>query len=100
MGYCGPRGIPHSHFLGGPPRWDPDDRDKALAWHLHELERCPSCGTRPEEWDPERGGDRNAYVGEARHCRGCEVKAQADDELEHHRSEYPRGTDMVLRRNQ
>lgn len=95
MAYCAPRGLPHSEFL----RWDADDRDKALTWLMHDLERCPSCGTRPEDWDPEHGGDRHAYAWEPRACRGCEVKAQGDTHLEQHRAEYPRGTDIVLRRN-
>lgn len=91
MAYCAPRGIPHSEFL----RWSPDDRDKALAWQVHELERCPSCGTRHEEWS----GDPHAFTWEPRACRGCEVKAQGEDDLEAHRAEYPRGTTIVLRRS-
>lgn len=94
MGYCAPRGIPHSVFLG----WDADDRDKALSWHLHELERCHSCGTRPEEFDAERGGDRNAYTAEPHFCRGCEIKAQGDEKFEKTRGRYRRGTRMTLRR--
>lgn len=99
MGYCGPRGIPHSHFLGGPNEWTPDDRAKALAWHLYELERCPSCGTHPHQWDPEQGGDLNAYEPGLKHCRGCEVSAQADDKHEEHRKRRGRrGTSPTLRR--
>ena len=98
MGYCAPRGIPHSWFLGGPYRWEPDDREKALAWHLHELERCPSCGTRPAEWDPRQGGDLHAYESQPHHCRGCEVKAGGDEEFEKTRARHRRGTTMTLRR--
>jgi hypothetical protein len=72
MAYCGPRGIPHSVFLGGPPGWTPDDRDKALAWQEMQRQTCTSCGTRPEEWDPEDGGDRAAYLYEVVVCPGCE----------------------------
>lgn len=99
MAYCAPRGIPHSHFLGGPNRWGPDDRDKALAWQLHELERCPSCGTRPAEWDPARGGDLHAYEAVTVHCRGCEVKAQGDEEFDRVRKQHRRGTELRLHRS-
>lgn len=79
MDYCGPRGIPHSHFLGGLNEWTPDDYQKALAWQLHEQRRCSSCGTHPDEWDPEQGGDPHAYEAGLTHCRGCEVNAKATD---------------------
>jgi hypothetical protein len=88
MDYCGPRGIPHSTFL----EWSASDRDKALWWLIHERERCPSCGTRPEEWT----GDRDAYVPMPTTCRGCEVKAQGDEIFERHRKQYRRGTSMRM----
>ncbi len=62
-----PLGIPHSAFLG----WDSDDQDKALAWQSLQARACPSCRTRPEEWDPEAGGDRNAWEVEETYCPGC-----------------------------
>lgn len=71
MDYCGPAGIPHSRFL----TWDKDDRDKALWWQIHRAQACPSCGTRPEEWDPDQGGDDFAYTFRIRSCRGCETLA-------------------------
>jgi hypothetical protein len=67
MAYCGPRALPHSEFLA----WRRSDRDKALWWVIHERQRCQSCGTRPEEWNPKQGGDLHAYTAEAVHCRGC-----------------------------
>jgi RNA polymerase subunit RPABC4/transcription elongation factor Spt4 len=88
MGYCGPRGIAHSTFLA----WSPSDRDKALWWLIHDRQTCPGCGTRAEEWE----GDRDAYVPEAHHCRGCEVKASADEWFERHRGEFRRGSSMRL----
>lgn len=63
--------ISHSHFLGGPPVWTQTDRDKAV-WHLLWKRRtCPSCGTHPDEWDPEKGGDPNAYAVGEHYCEGC-----------------------------
>lgn len=40
---------------------------------MREKQTCRSCGTRPDEWNPERGGDRNAYAVALGRCRGCEV---------------------------
>lgn len=97
MSYCGPRGISHSHFLGGPPVWTALDRDLALWWEIHRREACPSCGTRPDEWDPKVGGDLHAYEAQPVHCRGCEVTAQGEDWLERNRDNLRRGTSMQLR---
>jgi hypothetical protein len=99
MAYCAPRGIPHSHFLGGPLQWTELDREKALWWLIHDRQRCPHCGTRPDEWDEKAGGDRHAYRAEPHHCRGCEVKAGADEDFEKHRKEYPRGSSVRLMKN-
>lgn len=78
MAYCGPRGIPHSVFLGGPAGWTPDDRDKALAWQELDRQTCRGCGTRTEEWNPEHGGHRQAYDFDVVVCPGCEKKQHAD----------------------
>lgn len=58
MAYCGPRGIPLSAFLG----WSQDDQDAALAWQADQAQRCPRCGTHPD--DP--AGEASKHV-----CRGC-----------------------------
>lgn len=79
-------------FLG----WDVDDRDKALWWMIHNRERCPNCGTRPDEWDEARGGDLHAYTAEPHFCRGCEITAQGDDWFEQNRKAMRRGTSMRL----
>lgn len=63
--------IPHSQFLGGPPRWTDLDRVKALAFAAWQREACPDCGTRPQEWVPALGGDRDAYVADYTYCPGC-----------------------------
>jgi hypothetical protein len=97
-----PRGIPHSVFLGrivgpGEPQFLAADRDKALWWTVHERQRHGPCGTRPDEWDPEQGGDLHAYEAVPVHCRGCEVAAQGDDWLERNRKNMRRGTSIQLR---
>lgn len=78
---CDRWGVPHSHFLGGPPRWTDLDRDKALAYALLARQTCV-CGTRLEEWDPELGGARDAYVGDTVRCPGCQ-------RLEEERAQIP-----------
>lgn len=82
MAYCGPRGIPHSHFLGGPALWTEADRDKAIWWSIHEAQKCPRCGTREEEWDPQRGGSIHAYHAVEHKCWGCVAKDGAEKKLE------------------
>jgi len=99
MQYCGPRGIPHSVFLGrvvGPdqPMWLDADREKAMWWSIYKAQTCPECGTRPAEW----ADDLDAYEPEPHHCRGCEVLAQGQDHLENNRRSYRRGTTMRLTR--
>ncbi len=79
MAYCGPRGLPHSFFLGGPHAWTQDDRDKALAWQELDRQSCPSCGTRAEEWNPEHGGHPRAYAAEHTSCDGCAAIDRAHD---------------------
>lgn len=86
MEYCGPLGIPHSRFAG----WDRDDRDKAVVWQARKRQACPSCRTRPDEWDEKVGGSNTAYRAEIKACRGCEVVAggQAQITKEHGNGAY------------
>jgi hypothetical protein len=75
MAYCGPRGLPHSVFLGrvvgpGDPAWLPSDREDALGWAAYEGRRCTSCGTHPDEW----AEDKMAYHAHLGECRGCRDK--------------------------
>lgn len=44
---------------------------KVLAWIIERAAACPDCGTRLEEWDPKKGGHRQAYQAMARVCPGC-----------------------------
>lgn len=67
MDYCGPRGIPHAHFLGGPAGWTDIDRDLALAWQARQQATCRGCGTRPDQW----ANDPQAFGWDARDCPGC-----------------------------
>lgn len=76
---CDHFGIPHSRFLGGDGSWSALDRAKALAWRAWQRAACGECGTRLEDWDPEHGGDRNAYVADTVRCPGCERIAQERD---------------------
>ncbi|WP_187234209.1 hypothetical protein [Actinomadura sp. HBU206391] len=67
MAVCDRYRIPHSEFLS----WDEYDREKAIWWMVRERQRCRGCGTRPEEWDPEQGGHKDAYSAGTRMCPGC-----------------------------
>lgn len=71
---CAAYGMPHSRFAS----WGRDDRDKAVWWEIHRRETCPSCGTRPDEWDPAKGGHDFAYVAELHQCHGCKTTAAAE----------------------
>lgn len=73
MAFCNSHGIPHSVFL----EWDPDDQDKALGFEKEQSKACSGCGTRKEEWDL----DRFAFVADSWTCPGCEVLAQARDDI-------------------
>ena len=68
MAYCGPRGIPYLHFMGGPDEWDSLSRDLALMWAQRERDRCPECGTPSEDWAPDGFG----YHVDTYRCLGCE----------------------------
>lgn len=93
MDYCGPLGLPRSEFL----RWDRDDRDAAIVWAMRRAAACQSCGTRPEEWDPEQGGSDFAYVAEIRGCRGCETRESAQKQIT---KDAPAGMHVVLIRHE
>lgn len=77
--------------------WDADDRDKALSQYIRRRQACGSCGTRPEEWDETRGGDRNAYIADLHQCRGCEVTQAAEAAMT---GDEGRGVRVVLKRRE
>jgi hypothetical protein len=85
--------LSHSEFLA----WDATDRDKAIWIFLRQRQTCPHCGTRPEEWDPDVGGHRAAYVAEFTECQGCVVKGRKEAEPE--MAEF-RGLRVMLVRNE
>ena len=68
MAVCAHYRIPHSTLLD----WPADDRSKAIWWHIRTKTTCSGCGTRPEEWDEDLGGDRHAYAATEYRCPGCE----------------------------
>lgn len=86
MAYCGPRGIPLSHFLA----WPAPDQEAALAWQAQEARRCSGCGTDPDDW----AGDAAAWHVETVLCPGCAKRAGAQADLEH----KPKGTTVRLAR--
>jgi hypothetical protein len=93
MGYCGPRGIPLSVFLGRKvhpgvdPEWTAADREDALAWADFEARRCTSCGTHPDEWAEDR---QTAYHAHLKECRGCtqQRRLAATDEAKRGEGRY------------
>lgn len=77
MRVCDHYRISHSEFL----TWTDDDRAKAIHTRLRIERTCKQCGTRPEEWDPDQGGDRSAYHAVASTCRGCQERESRLDTL-------------------
>ncbi|MFF0409703.1 hypothetical protein ACFYUY_04620 [Kitasatospora sp. NPDC004745] len=75
MELCETYRIPHSQLMGASAggRWSALDRAKALAWAAWKAAVCDGCGTRPQEWDEQQGGDRYAYVPQTSRCLGCEL---------------------------
>jgi hypothetical protein len=81
MELCERYGIPHSQFTGaGEGRWSALDRAKAMAFLAYQRATCSGCGTRLEEWRPEHGGDRFAYVVDSHTCPGCELVEMERDQ--------------------
>lgn len=94
MDYCGPRALPRSEFLA----WPEEDQDAALWWVVRDRQRCGSCGTHPDDWNPEVGGHKDAYCAEVRTCPGCQRRGVAEAELSKEReSGQPKhGAHVVL----
>lgn len=72
-----PLGIPHSEFLS----WSEEDQDKALAFMREKATICRDCGTRLDDWDPDKGGHRHAFVGDVQRCPGCELLEQEQENV-------------------
>lgn len=73
LGICEKYGISHSHYLGGPPTWTQDDRDKAEQFARWQSHVCARCGTHEDWWDPAAGGHREIMVPATRRCHGCQA---------------------------
>ncbi|MFJ5879897.1 hypothetical protein [Kitasatospora cineracea] len=75
-------GIPHSQLMGaGDGRWTALDRAKALAYTAFARQVCDGCGTRPQEWDEQAGGDRFAYIAATHRGPGCELIAAEQEQV-------------------
>lgn len=95
MSVCQKYSIPHSTFMA----WEPVDQAKALAFLLHESEKCSLCGTAEWEWDPDQGGSRFAYEPVEKICMGCFNKHdQGDGGPGHYITLMPTGTPEAARR--
>jgi hypothetical protein len=94
MQYCAPQGIPHSQFLA----WAAEDRDKALWWLIHDRQTCKQCGTRPDEWDPDLGGSKDAYRWRVEpKCPGCAVLEVGEKRRDMAKDgRYPKDAHVVL----
>ncbi|WP_017585479.1 hypothetical protein [Nocardiopsis ganjiahuensis] len=88
--------ISHSAFLGWPKR----DRDLALWAHIREMETCSGCGTRAEEWDPDRGGSRTAYLPTVSACPGCQRIGERQAHLAKVHQHIPPGTKVRLSKHE
>lgn len=87
--------IPHSELLG----WSKSDRDKAIWLHVRKRETCSGCGTRAEEWDPEAGGRRGAYLAVETSCPGCQQIAARQEWLSKQHKKVPAGLKVHLKPN-
>lgn len=72
------------------------DRDKALWWHIRQREACPGCGTRADEWNEAKGGNRFAYEAKITQCSGCVERERTQETRE---VKEQRGMHVVLVRN-
>jgi len=79
--------------------WTQLDRDKAL-WHAAwKALICTSCGTHPDEWDPKKGGARDAFIAVQHRCHGCAATEQAQAAMERDKQQQTqRGVRITLRR--
>lgn len=65
MRVCREWRITHSELLS----WSALDREKALAYVVHEGRRCKECGIHPEDWPTEV--EDPPFEVEANRCFGC-----------------------------
>lgn len=46
-----------------------------MAWQREQRLTCPSCGTRPDDWQP----DYDPFEAAETVCRGCQLLEEARD---------------------
>ena len=56
--------------------WEPDDRDKLLAYMLERGSKCSMCGVSEWEWEDDWFG----YEPIVTTCHGCELKDMARED--------------------
>lgn len=88
MSVCREYGISYSHFMGGPGRWNADDRAKAIAYEAFRSTKCSRCGTSRDDWyetwTDEHGEEHERLLEEpmwavvSRRCEGCSQWHQMD----------------------
>lgn len=71
----------------------------ALWQHIREAETCSGCGTRAEEWDPERGGSRTAYLPAETVCPGCRRIGERQEQIAKAYDHIPPGTKVRLHKH-
>lgn len=62
---------------------------------------CQACGTHPDDWDPAKGGDPNAWIAGEHHCKGCqrlEVAREQHEKRVQRGAPVLKGTRIILKR--
>jgi len=105
MNYVGPRGIPHSIFMGrvrepGEPEWLPEDRAKALEWLVFDQTRCSGCGRHHHEWQDDNGKELRdlPFAPTPVYCATCHMLEDARVEMLPSEPEAKRGWTIALER--
>ena len=81
-----------SEFLS----WDEGDQEVALVWQQRRR-TTHRCGTHPDEWDPDKGGNPDAYHAATLLCPGCQRIEEEQAELDKKKGAGTRGAYVVLR---
>jgi hypothetical protein len=94
LGYCGPRGIPLSVFLGrvvypGEPQWTEDDARAALDWQAEDARRCPNGHDTAESMKKENAF---AYRATPLRCHACFAAESAEAQMLGHKPNQHAGT--------
>jgi len=68
--------------------------------HIREAQTCSGCGTRAEEWDPEKGGSKVAYLPTEKVCPGCQRISERQAFLSKTHQHLPGGLKVHLRKHE